>query len=73
MFSVPNTVMSDTLTYFLQNGAIFLEAHGMTIIVATVVFATLSFINASMTQRDSQSSRDSASKGVCIIFYMTVV
>jgi len=55
--------MSDTLTYFLQNGAIFLEAHGMTIIVATVVFATLSFINASMTQRDSQSSRDSASKG----------
>jgi len=45
----------------LQQGAAFLETHGPTIVICTVVYGTASFINASMT-RDSQP-RNVISKG----------
>lgn len=45
----------------IQQGSLFLETHGPTIVICSLVFGTVSFINASMTRESSP--RNNISKG----------
>jgi hypothetical protein len=57
-----NFLISLLVSQILQQGLGFLETHGPTIVICSVVFGTVSFINASMT-RDSNPNASVISKG----------